>query len=94
MKELTTYRTKRFMLRKQDLMKLTPDGYTIIARPQDNGLYGVFCVNREGEARPQWILCAKDEITHACKCMCRNMDKFWGIGGDMSSAGRIRQKQR
>lgn len=70
------------------------ENVTIIVRPQAAGTHGVFAVD-VSNGRPIGIwyeVDEKGEIPRAVSSLQRDLDKFYGRGGQMSDRGRHRQK--
>ena len=77
-------------------IKRACEGYTIVVRPCSKGGYNVFPV-RVCDAQPTgWArhVDSKMGIPQAITSICRDLDKFMGQGGKMSSSGRMRNKSR
>lgn len=80
-------------LTAKELKRASSDGFVIVSRPDKLlGGYTVMCVRTEDVRVIGWTrhVDGKDEIAAAATSIQRDLDKFLGIGGKMSSAGRHR----
>lgn len=89
---------KSFRLTTSERQRASEDGIAIIVRPQASGTYGVFALDIQapGGAFPvgqHWYeVTAKREVPEAIRVLNRDLDKFHGLGGQMSWRGRHRDK--
>jgi hypothetical protein len=87
--------TETFRVTAKERSRASEDGYMVIVRPQAQGTYGMFVVDEDGRAQSYWLeVDDREELSQAATIMARDMDKFRGIGGDMSSSGRMRSAKK
>lgn len=70
-------------------------GWTIVVRPQPDGTWMVAAVHVDTRLpfmRRVPFVDARDEISRAVQQELRYLDKMGGMGGDMSSSSRMRQR--
>jgi hypothetical protein len=80
-------------LTKKEIKRQSDDGFVIISRPAKLwGGYHVLCVRVETGMPVGWEEYVKDkaDIARAATRIQRDLDKFLGRGGKMSSKGRLR----
>ena len=80
-------------LTKKEIKRQSKDGLVIISRPAKLlGGYHVLCVRVETGEVAGWGRHVKDKasIASAATGIQRDLDKFLGLGGDMSRSGRMR----
>lgn len=91
-----TARTSKVLLTDKEIARASEDGIAIIVRPQARGTWGVFAVSLQGQFRGvNWYeVDAKSELGAAITALNRDLDKFHGLGGAMSSRGRSRATEK
>ena len=80
-------------LTAKELKRASSDGYVIVSRPdRTNGGYNVMAVRVADSTPIGWPrhVPSKADIAGAATSICRDLDKFLGKGGKMSSSGRLR----
>ena len=80
-------------LTEKELKRQSSDGFVIISRPNCvEGGYNVMAVRVADETIIGWTryVLDKSDISAAVTSINRDMDKFLGVGGRMSSKGRMR----
>lgn len=85
---------RTFRLFDSELKTASDDGVVIVTRPQESRHMGVFALNTKGfPIGVTWYLCdSKSDVPVAITSLMRDLDKFYGLGEDMSHAGRMRVK--
>jgi len=87
-----------FRVNHSEMSRASEDGIAIVVRPQASGTYGVFALDITGRrAHPvgvNWYeVEGKSEVPEAIRTLNRDLDKFHGLGGQMSWRGRDRDKR-
>ena len=80
-------------LTKKEIKRQSEDGLVIISRPAKLlGGYHVMCVRVETGMIAGWARHVPDKLAIAAAAtgIQRDLNKFLGLGGDMSSKGRMR----
>ena len=80
-------------LTAKELKRASSDGYVIVSRPNKLlGGYNVMAVRVADETIVGWErhVLDKSDISAAVTSINRDLDKFMGKGGKMSSKGRMR----
>ena len=80
-------------LTAKELKRASSDGYVIVSRPNRvKGGYNVMAVRVADETIVGWErhVLDKSDISDAVTSINRDLDKFLGVGGRMSSKGRMR----
>ena len=80
-------------LTTKELKRASSDGYVIVSRPNRvKGGYNVMAVRVADETIVGWEyhVPSKSDISGAVTSINRDLDKFMGKGGKMSSKGRLR----
>ena len=85
---------KQFHLTDKERQRASEDDMTVIVRPQSDGTWQVFAVSVETclPTPYSYTVDYQSELPEATQLMCRDLDKFLGRGGKMSSSGRTRRK--
>ena len=77
----------------KELKRASSDGIVIVSRPnRSEGGYNVMavCIHSMRIRGWQWHVESKSDIADAATSIQRDLDKFLGVGGKMSSKGRLR----
>lgn len=88
--------TKTFQVTPKELLRASEDNIVIVARPQVDGTKGIFALDVTDPWKPRvrgtnWYEVPVDGDVHAAiRQLNRDLDKFFGLGGTMSEAGRFR----
>lgn len=80
-------------LTEKELRRASSDGYAIVSRPdRAQGGYWVLAVRVADGKIVGWPhhVDSRLDIASAVKETCRDLDKFLGVGAEMSDAGRMR----
>lgn len=89
-------RAKPFRVTEKELARASEDGTVIVARPQEGGTKGLFALDVSNlksvrVCGTNWYEIPEDgDVTKALTMLNRDLNKFFGRGGDMSSSGRSR----
>jgi hypothetical protein len=81
----------------KELNRASSDGYVIVSRPDRvNGGYHVMAVRVADETIIGWPrhVLDKSDISDTVTSINRDLDKFLGKGGKMSSQGRLRKGRK
>lgn len=82
----------RLRLTGKELKRASLDGFVIISRPASKGGYNVMAVRISDVKIVGWPRHVADklDISAACTSIQRDLDKFLGVGENMSATGRMR----
>jgi hypothetical protein len=87
---------RKFDLSSKERSRASEDGVAIVTRQQQSGTYGVFAIdiNTGFPVGNNWYEVSDQlDVPRAITFLHRDLDKFYGRGGDMSDKGRMRLKE-